>query len=80
MKKLKLIGVFFSGIVIGIALISLISFKSETELPLPDPQYEVATLKDGSTVYSITQHNHIFMVAVNPKGGAAITQVWGPVR
>ena len=77
MKKLRLIGVFLSGMVIGITLVSLLSFTSGSNTPPPATEKPDKVLQDGSEVYRFYIGDYNFVAATNPKGRISVIQVWG---
>ena len=74
MKKFKLIGTFFLGSIVGIALFAIVSFRSDNNYaPDQDIQKPKYHLDDGSKVYQIRAHtiDANIIIVTNPNGGVA---------
>ena len=79
MKRLKFFGTFFLGLFVGIALITLVSFKSDSQPNTSSPQ-EVnkakVELSDGSLLYHyFYDSGQKYIIVTNPKGGVAIEKL-----
>ncbi len=79
MKKLKFFGTFFLGLFVGIALIILVSFKSDSKSNTSSPQENGKAnleLSDGSKLYHYFYGSgEKYMIVTNPKGGVAIEKL-----
>jgi hypothetical protein len=71
MKNFKFIGIFLIGMVFGIALFALISYKSDS-ISLQLVENPIRTFSDGSKLYHADYLGRDFIVVTNPNGGVAI--------
>ena len=74
MKNLKFIIGMFLGIITGIALFLLVSFKPEPEAPIPQSSNKIITLNSTTDVYRLRVDNTQYIVVINRDGGTAIVK------
>ena len=74
MKNLKFIAGTFIGILIGLFLFIIISFKPEPTVSLPQSSNKITSLNSKTEVYRLNVDNTQYLVVVNSDGGTAIVK------
>ncbi|HOB83107.1 MAG TPA: hypothetical protein PKX27_00050 [Bacteroidales bacterium] len=74
MKNLKFIAGTFLGILIGMFLFIIISFKPEPTVSLPQSSNKITSLNSKTEVYRLNVDNNQYIVVVNTGGGTAIVK------
>lgn len=74
MKNIKFITGAFCGIIIGLLLFIIVSFKPEPEVTLPQSSNKITSLNSRTDVYRLNVDNAQYIVVVNKDGGTAISR------
>ena len=74
MKKFKFITGAFCGIIIGLLLFIIVSFKPEPTVSLPQSSNKITSLNSKTEVYRLNVDNVQYIVVVNIDGGTAIVR------
>lgn len=74
MKNIKFITGAFCGIMIGLVLFIIVSFKTEPSVSLPQSSNKITSLSSRTDVYRLNVDNAQYIVVVNIDGGTAIVK------
>jgi hypothetical protein len=74
MKKFKFITGAFCGILIGLILFIIVSFKPECTVSLPQSSNKITSLNSKTGVFRLNVDNVQYIVVVNIDGGTAIVR------
>ena len=74
MKNIRFIAGAFCGIIIGLLLSIIVSFKPEPAASLPQSSNKITSLNSKTEVYRLNVDNVQYIVVVNIDGGTAIVR------
>ncbi len=74
MKNINFIAGAFCGIILGLLLFVIVSFKPVPEVSLPQSSNRITNLNSKTEVYRLNVDNVQYVVIVNSYGGTAIVR------
>ncbi|NLD47098.1 MAG: hypothetical protein GX660_07845 [Clostridiaceae bacterium] len=74
MKNINFIAGAFCGIILGLLLFVIVSFKPVPEATLPQSSNRITNLNSKTEVYRLNVDNVQYVVIVNSDGGTAIVR------
>ncbi len=74
MKNINFIAGAFCGIIIGLLLFVIVSFKPVPKVSLPQSSNRITNLNSKTEVYRLNVDNVQYVVIVNSYGGTAIVR------
>ena len=74
MKNIKFFTGVFCGIIFGLLLFIIVSFKPESTVTLPQSSNKITSINSKTEVYRLNVDNNQYIVIVNSDGGTAIVK------
>ncbi len=74
MKNLKFIAGLGCGIIAGLILFAIVSFKADPAVPLPQSSSRISSISSSPGVYRLNVDNAQYVVVISHTGATAIAR------